>query len=523
MAESKVVEIYEHEIKASKIWKSYDKVPWGRRTSGEQCPPPEDIEPEGPDWTWECNWKIEKRAGFTDEEGWEYASKHAKFYDNGKRIWNIVAGTIPKKRNPKPEASSSDTARRRLWCRVMMKRDALNGNKGGGFELNKVIPRVQQGLTSIHAARTQIEEIIKQAPGGQLSQYAAPQMIQLTITVQKNANDLVIGLDQMEKQCKEDSTHQKHLAVIKKLRNDCIREQSALTVLANQLGIPPPGPQSGARFHQGAAGGGDSSSSSSSSSFPKRGSREWGGSRNDDSSHSNSSHNSSGRKITPVLSPSNLHTPEKQGGGSSGSEVVSSTKAGNIRGSLSITPNVPMNVPNLVSTPLGAGGQIGVGSGTAGAEGNNSDHDSATAAAAGAGDRGVGGASSWRGSRSLARTGSNNSTNNTYTEDYDPDDGVFVDRHQHELMIEQKLKPVDEATIMQDIIDERAVEIQKMHKGIIEVNEMFTDLSHFVKGQQFEIDAIFQNADEAAAKTKEAFEQVVQANQLQKDGNCVMC
>ncbi len=107
-------------------------------------------------------------------------------------------------------------------------------------------------------------------------------------------------------------------------------------------------------------------------------------------------------------------------------------------------------------------------------------------------------------------------------EAWDPNDGVFVDRHQHELMIEQRLKPVDEATVMAEIIEERAVEIQKIHKGIVEVNEMFADLSKFVKGQQGEIDAIFQNADEAAAKTKEAFEQVVQASQLQKDGNCAI-
>ena len=101
-------------------------------------------------------------------------------------------------------------------------------------------------------------------------------------------------------------------------------------------------------------------------------------------------------------------------------------------------------------------------------------------------------------------------------------DGVFVDRHTHELMIEQKLKPVTEETIMESIIEERSIEIEKINKGIIQVNEMFLDLSSIVKQQQNEIETIFTNAEESAAKTKEAFEQVVRANELQRDGNCII-
>lgn len=37
----------------------------------------------------------------------------------------------------------------------------------------------------------------------------------------------------------------------------------------------------------------------------------------------------------------------------------------------------------------------------------------------------------------------------------DPDDGDFVDRTTQELMIEQRLIPVDESTVMQEIIDDR--------------------------------------------------------------------
>ena len=106
--------------------------------------------------------------------------------------------------------------------------------------------------------------------------------------------------------------------------------------------------------------------------------------------------------------------------------------------------------------------------------------------------------------------------------DWEAEDGVFVDRSEHERQIEQKLRPVDEATVMQELIDERAEEISKVHKNIVQVNEMFVDLSRIVKEQQFEIDTIFQNVDESHVKTKEAFAHIVKADKLQRDGNCMV-
>lgn len=44
----------------------------------------------------------------------------------------------------------------------------------------------------------------------------------------------------------------------------------------------------------------------------------------------------------------------------------------------------------------------------------------------------------------------------------DPGDGDFVDRTTQELMIEQKLIPIDESTVMQEIIDDRHTEIEKV-------------------------------------------------------------
>ena len=81
---------------------------------------------------------------------------------------------------------------------------------------------------------------------------------------------------------------------------------------------------------------------------------------------------------------------------------------------------------------------------------------------------------------------------------------------------------MDEATVMQSIIDERSVEIEKVHRGIVQVQEMFLDLSKLVKEQQVEIDLIFENTEQSHAKTKEAFQHIVKADEYQRNGNCLL-
>jgi hypothetical protein len=56
----------------------------------------------------------------------------------------------------------------------------------------------------------------------------------------------------------------------------------------------------------------------------------------------------------------------------------------------------------------------------------------------------------------------------------------------------------------------------------VEVNEMFTDLSKFIKDQQVEVDKIFANTEESHARTAEAFNQIVQADRLQQEANCMI-
>ena len=102
-----------------------------------------------------------------------------------------------------------------------------------------------------------------------------------------------------------------------------------------------------------------------------------------------------------------------------------------------------------------------------------------------------------------------------------PEDGVFLDRAQHTQMMEQKLIPVDEGTIMQDIINERNEEIEQMHKGLVEVNSMFIDLGMLVKEQGDSIQLIFENTEKAKDTAGEAMANVQKAERLQAEG-CVL-
>lgn len=105
---------------------------------------------------------------------------------------------------------------------------------------------------------------------------------------------------------------------------------------------------------------------------------------------------------------------------------------------------------------------------------------------------------------------------------YDDEDGVFVRRTEQEQDILQKLVPIDEATVQAHIIEERAVAIDQIHKSLVEINDMFTDFSHLVKQQEGEVMTIVKNAEESNAKTEEAYNQILQAERLQRE-NCVIC
>ena len=72
MSESVVIEVYENHCKGFQGWKIDTTNPWTLKTL-ERCNPPDDFRLPSGEWTWASNWRIDKKPGVTDEDGWEYA------------------------------------------------------------------------------------------------------------------------------------------------------------------------------------------------------------------------------------------------------------------------------------------------------------------------------------------------------------------------------------------------------------------------------------------------------------------
>jgi hypothetical protein len=86
------------------------------------------------------------------------------------------------------------------------------------LNISRVIPRIQSGLKSIHAARIRIEEIVLTSPESS----GTEQLLLLVQPVQKNIAEIVSAIDQIEQQY---GSNPKHIAVINKLRHDVTKEQ----------------------------------------------------------------------------------------------------------------------------------------------------------------------------------------------------------------------------------------------------------------------------------------------------------
>lgn len=224
MAESCVIEIYENESFHRTLgWQPYPDCPYVMKATMAPCKPIEEITVPSSEWGWSTNWKIVKMPGATDHEGWEYASNFSRFK--------------AKNRPPKNEARWSH-ARRRLWSRIMRREPAVKTT-----DMNKILAKVQSGLASVHSARVKIEEIMRQAPEAATSE----QMKSLVSSVERNINDILSVLDQADQQVLQQpngrgvveaspSVHNgkpiaNTPAVLKKLRNDVLKEQVSLIAL----------------------------------------------------------------------------------------------------------------------------------------------------------------------------------------------------------------------------------------------------------------------------------------------------
>ena len=204
MSESQVFEVYEcQSYNRTNKWHPHADIPWASKNPPAPCVPLTEITLPNNEWVWASDWVVEKQAGLTDAEGWEYASRISRFLDEN--------------RPPKPEAHKWSTVRRRLWTRVMRREIGIRAS-----DIPKAMQKIQAGLASIHSARLRIEEIIKQAPQAAQNE----QMISLVQSVKKNINEVLSSLDQIStyqhKHCSPQTTA---TAAVKKLRNDVMKEE----------------------------------------------------------------------------------------------------------------------------------------------------------------------------------------------------------------------------------------------------------------------------------------------------------
>jgi hypothetical protein len=305
--------------------------------------------------------------GVTDADGWEYASRFSRFKNLN--------------RAPKSEAAWS-RARRRLWIRAMRREATIKQ-----ADLSKALSKVQKGLTSVHAARLSIEQIVKQAPEARDSE----QMISIVNSVQRNIADLITILDEAEKQSGRTDISP---AANKKLRHEIMREQAVILKALEKQDANA------------------AAALTSSNSF-------------------NNANNKQGNK------PSAL--PTNKGPASSSARSNSVELRQDLQGLSQIVPN--------------KGGVV---------SGQKGSFD--------------------------PRIFASSTTSLNYA---DPEDGVFVERSIQELMIDQKLVAIDEATIMEEIIEDRSQEINKVHKGLVELNEVFVEISRLVKEQEVQFTCFY--------------------------------
>lgn len=472
MSESRNVEIYECQVyKRRKKWIAHEELPYHYKDSLEPCEMPYNITLPSVEWKWASEWTVLKHAGNTDEEGWEYASRMQRFQEE---------------RAPRGEPAISSYARRRLWSRVLQREIGMRP-----ADVQKILQKTQSGLGSIHAARVRIEDIMKQAPEAAQS----PQMVSLVTSVKKNIHDVILRLDQvsayLQKELSDSTNNSSNsggtsggrnqmgamngppanaAAIVKKLRNDVMKEEVAI----NKAIKAAEGKKSST-----AATSGNNNNSNSSSGLVR------GGSASVVTSGGKGSFVPAAAAATGQNSSSSI--------GNSSDGAIRSESSYREPGQRTISMELKDDIRNIDNQFRGSGMQSGSGS------------------VVKSGAKGVFDPSVLR-SSSASELGA----------DGEPAHGVFMDRSRKELQILEKFVPVDQATVMQEIIDERHVEILKVNKGLREVNDMFKDLARLVQEQESDIQEIFQNTEMSNARTKAGLDQIIQAEHLQRTGNCAI-
>jgi hypothetical protein len=94
---------------------------------------------------------------------------------------------------------------------------------------------------------------------------------------------------------------------------------------------------------------------------------------------------------------------------------------------------------------------------------------------------------------------------------------------QKRLMTEEeeigdKFVAIPKVDVMTTIINERGVEIEKIHMGLVDIHDMHVDLSQLVQQQGRLIDQIDNHCESAHGYARQGLSNVIVANSIDKDG-----
>ena len=135
----------------------------------------------------------------------------------------VVSRSSPSRYNtsgraPKTEKKWNDSSRRRLWSRVMRRKDAGAAQGPPALLFSETTPKVQNGLRNIHLVRLKIEETIE----NDAAAVDSADIAKLVDSVRTNIINIGRLLDILESGGPPTATE---ATIINKLRNDIAKEE----------------------------------------------------------------------------------------------------------------------------------------------------------------------------------------------------------------------------------------------------------------------------------------------------------
>lgn len=371
-------------------------------------------------------------------------------------------------------------------------------SSGGGRSnvyVSEVIDKVKRGLATIHKARMKIEQTMASDPDS----VSAEKRHKLILSVSRNVEDVSNMLAMAEKKQQQQqvggvltnsaatASSRNTISMLSKLRRDCEKEKEAI---------------------------------------------ELAFSRNQDQTGTEDSRNSDGQQqqqpqpqphqftmLTKANKAQSLNFPMPTLGAPPAVRGETGPGTGPVAGAGGF--NSVFSAPGTPRLGVGGGGGFGqrVGGPVPRVQGGSSSGGSFSA-----GPGGGGGGGSKQAVHSGKGAGTFSLDKIVVQSSSDPDsaldgrDGHYMSEALQRRLIEKKLVGRDEATTMQEIIDERSDAIEEIYKGLVEVNKMFQDLSEMVKDNDAEIEDICKNINDSHDITAKGFSDIVDANRLQIEG-----